>query len=389
MRALWQVLIGLAVLCLACGSACADKRVALVIGNSAYQKVESLSNPTNDAQAVADLFRSAVFDVVDTYRDLGINELRRVVREFADVARDADIAVVFYAGHGIEVDGNNYLIPIDAKLKSDLDVEDETVSIDRLLRVIDPAKRLRLVILDACRDNPFVKTMKRSIGARGVGRGLAQVEPSTSDTLIAFAAKAGSIAIDVAGGKNSPFTAALVKHIAEPGLDLRIALGRVRDEVLKTTGRRQEPFVYGSLGGTTVSLVPAPMTVVIPPITSTSDERRDYELAAHASTQKAWDAFLARYKTGFYTDLAREERAKFIDPAQAKSESPKLEPSKETGPTVAVVQPLSPNRERLPGSPAAIVGPPVATSPSGESTNPSVAALPQPAPPPSKPNDTS
>src|SRR6202011_1847632 len=102
---------------------------------------------------------------------LGISDFRRVVREFSETSRDADIAVVYYAGHGIEVDGANYLIPADAKLLSDFDVEDEAVSLDRILQAINPAKRLRLVILDACRDNPFYKTMKRSIGTRSVGRG--------------------------------------------------------------------------------------------------------------------------------------------------------------------------------------------------------------------------
>jgi tetratricopeptide (TPR) repeat protein len=146
------------------------------------------------------------------------------------------------------------LIPTDARLGRDFDVEDETISLDRVLRAMDSARRLRLVILDACRDNPFAQSMKRS--SRAIGRGLARVEPTTPDTLVAFAAKAGSTASD-GDGANSPFTAALLKHIATPGLDIRLALGRVYDEVMETTRRRQEPFVYGSLGGRTVSIVDA------------------------------------------------------------------------------------------------------------------------------------
>ena len=115
---------------------------------------------------------------------------------------------------------------------------------------------LRLVILDACRDNPFAKTMKRTVGSRAIGRGLAKVEPSSPNTMIAFAAKAGSTASD-GDSKNSPFAAALVDHLAKPGLDLRKAFGFVRDDVLKATNNAQEPFVYGSLGGNDVSLVPA------------------------------------------------------------------------------------------------------------------------------------
>ena len=235
--------------------ATAQKRVALVIGISKYQQVPRLANPTRDAEAMVLLLKKAGFDVVDSQRDLGISELRRAIREFSEASRDADISVIFYAGHGIEVDGMNYLVPADAKLLSDFDVEDETVSLDRVLRALDPAKRLKLVILDACRDNPFVKKMKRGIASRSIGRGLAQIEPTMPNTLIAFAAKAGAVAND-GDAQNSPFAVALLKHIAEPGLDLRLAFGRVRDDVLKSTGNRQEPFVYGSLGGETVALVP-------------------------------------------------------------------------------------------------------------------------------------
>ena len=153
------------------------------------------------------------------------------MREFADQSQDADIAVVFYAGHGMEVGGVNYIVPVDAKLASDFDIEDEAMSLDRISQAIEPARRLRLVILDACRDNPFAKTMKRSIATRSVGRGLAKVEPTASDTLVAFAAKAGSVATD-GDGADSPFTTALVKHLTTPGLDLRLALGKVRDDVL-------------------------------------------------------------------------------------------------------------------------------------------------------------
>lgn len=235
----------------------ADKRVALVLGISAYQHVAKLPNPSNDASAMAELFRKSGFDVVETKRDVGIADLRRAVGDFSDKAQDADVAVVFFAGHGIEVDGTNYLVPADAKLARDFDIEDEALSLDRLLKAIEPAKRLRLVMLDACRDNPFAKTMKRTVASRSVGRGLAKIEPTVSDTLIAFAAKAGSVALD-GDNSNSPFTTALLEHIATPGIDLRIAFGRVRDSVLTTTARKQEPYVYGSLGGNTVAIVDAP-----------------------------------------------------------------------------------------------------------------------------------
>ena len=215
-----------------------------------------LANPVNDGARIAATLKDAGFDVVDSRQDLPAAETRRALRDFADRARDADIAVVYYAGHGIEVDGANYLIPVDAKLERDTDVYDEALSLDRVLIAIEPAKKLRLVILDACRDNPFSKTMKRTVASRAIGQGLAKVEPTSPNVLIAYSAKAGSTAAD-GDGKNSPFTAALSKHLTTPGLDVRRAFGFVRDDVLKTTGNQQEPFVYGSLGGEDVPLVPA------------------------------------------------------------------------------------------------------------------------------------
>jgi formylglycine-generating enzyme required for sulfatase activity len=266
MRSLGAIILAL-VLFGSADQAHAEKRAALVIGNSTYRNVPGLLNPVNDSAEVAALFRSAGFAVVNLRRDLGVSDLRRAISDFAEVAGDVDVAVIYFAGHGIEVDGANYVIPVDAKLSRDFDIEDEAVSLDRLLKAIEPARQLRLVILDACRDNPFLKTMKRTVASRSLGRGLAKVEPAVSDTLIAFAAKAGSVALD-GDARNSPFTLALLHNIASPGVDLRIAFGRVRDEVLKATNRQQEPFVYGSLGGSVVSIVDAPK----PPPPQSTDE---------------------------------------------------------------------------------------------------------------------
>jgi uncharacterized caspase-like protein len=311
--------------CVSATPASAEKRVALVIGMSQYQQVPRLTNPARDAAAMTELFKKAGFDVIDSQRDLGISDMRRVIREFSEKVRDADIAVVYYAGHGMEVDGTNYLVPADAKLLSDFDVEDETISLDRVLKALDPVKRLKLIILDACRDNPFAKTMKRSIATRSVGRGLAKIEPQMSDTLIAFAARAGAVASD-GDGDNSPFATALVKYITEPGLDLRLAFGRVRDEVLKSTSNRQEPFVYGSLGGETMALVPqasqaAPAPQPAKPVDPEAQARIDYELAAQIGTKEAWDSFLAKYSTGLYANLARAQNNKLINAQQTRSKA--------------------------------------------------------------------
>jgi uncharacterized caspase-like protein len=297
----------LAAALLVCQPALAEKRVALVLGNSAYQNVPRLPNPVNDGAVIAATLKNAGFDVVDSRHDLPAAETRRALRDFADHARDADIAVVYYAGHGIEVDGTNYLIPVDAKLERDTDVYDEAFSLERVLLAIEPAKQLRLVILDACRDNPFAKVMKRTVASRAVGQGLAKVEPTSPNMLIAYSAKAGSTALD-GDANNSPFTIALAKHLTTPGLDVRRAFGFVRDDVLKTTSYRQEPFVYGSLGGDDVPLVPAKDTAS--PANPQADIRRDYELAQQIGNKAALNAFLAQYPDGFYADLARSQLAK-------------------------------------------------------------------------------
>ncbi|MDB5576248.1 MAG: hypothetical protein JWR80_1424 [Bradyrhizobium sp.] len=308
MTAFHSILLAAVILATTGFGAFADTRVALVIGNSAYQKVAKLANPANDAAAVAAMFKSAGFDAVDTKLNLTANELRKALREFGNKSRNADMAVVYYAGHGIELDGNNYLIPVDATLDTDADVLDETLPLDRILFAVEPARKLRLVILDACRDNPFARAMKRTTASRAIGRGLAKVEPSSPNTMIAFAAKAGSTASD-GDSTNSPFATALIDHLAKPGLDLRKAFGFVRDDVLKATNNSQEPFIYGSLGGNDVSLVPAAAAIAVP-FDQDLPMRRDYEFALQVSSKSAWDAFIEKHPSGFYTALAKAQRDK-------------------------------------------------------------------------------
>jgi uncharacterized caspase-like protein len=313
LRSLFLLLLGFSLFVFA-DPARAEKRVALVIGISNYQQVPRLANPARDAEALGALFKKAGFDVVDDGRDLGITDLRRVIREFAEKSRDADIAVIYYAGHGIEVDGSNYLVPADARLASDFDVEDETVSLDRVLRALEPVKRLRLVILDACRENPFSNNIKKSVASRSIGRGLARIEPTTPNTLVAFATRAGAVAGD-GDGENSQYASALVKYIAEPGVDLRVAFGRVRDEVLRKNSNRQEPFVYGSLGGDNLALVPQPTKQ----LDTEADARIDYEYAAQIGTKEVWESFLTGHPTGFYANLARAQMKRLVTAEQSQT----------------------------------------------------------------------
>ena len=339
-------------LVLVCQPAQAAKRVAFVLANSAYQNAPQLANPVNDGALIAATLNEAGFDVVDSRHDLSALETRRALRDFSDSARDADIAVVYYAGHGLEVDGSNYLVPVDAKLERDSDVYDEAFSLDRILLAAEPAKRLRLVILDACRDNPFDKTMRRSVASRGLGRGLAKIEPASPNTLVAYSARAGSTAQD-GDGKNSPFTVALSGHLTTPGLDIRKALGFVRDDVLKATGNRQEPFVYGSLGGDDVALVPAPVAAASPAPSASngqSDVRRDYELALQVGNQAALKAFLAQYPDGFYANLARLQLDK-LAADEARAAKTAAEADRKPLDVAVANPPPAPERSASPAAP--------------------------------------
>ena len=226
----------------------AGKRVALVIGNDKYQSVAPLKNADRDASTIASALREVGFDKVTLLTDLTGSELLRALKFFSDEADSADWAVIYYSGHGLEMSGTNYLIPVDAKLKRDRDVELEAVSLDKFLSVTESAKKLRVVILDACRNNPFAQQMSLTTASRSIGRGLAQIEPEAG-TLVVYSAKHGQVALDGDEGGNSPFATALIKNIKKPGVDVRRIFDLVRDDVVDATGRQQTPFSYGSLSG--------------------------------------------------------------------------------------------------------------------------------------------
>jgi uncharacterized caspase-like protein len=304
------------------------RRVALVVGNAAYRHAPHLTNATRDADAVAQLFRTAGFEAVKASNDLSNSDFKRALGDFRGVSQASDIAVVYYSGHGIQFGEQNYLIPVDATPLRESDARDEAVSLESVIEAIKPARRLRLVLLDACRDNPFLAKMERvRITAQrspSTG-GLARPEPSQSETLIAYAAKNGSTCAD-GDRDHSPFTMALIKHIAEPGLDIRLAFGRVRDEVLKTTSNRQEPFVYGSLGGAVVSLAPA---LAVPKPAALANLKGDYELVERINTKRAWEVFVETHKTGYYVELAKE-RMKELDARQREEEDRRAKAAEET-----------------------------------------------------------
>ena len=225
------------------------RRIALVVGNATYKNAPVLSNPQRDAILVADALKRTGFQSVTLQIDLGRDALVSALRNFAQQAEAADWSVVYYSGHGMEVGGVNYLIPVDARIATDRDIGFEAVALDQVLNAAERGKRLRLVILDACRDNPFASQMKRTltVASRSVSRGLASVEPDAG-TLVVYAAKDGETALD-GEGFNSPFAEAFVKNLQTPGLEVRRMFDFVRDDVMEATQRRQKPFSYGSISG--------------------------------------------------------------------------------------------------------------------------------------------
>ena len=253
--------------------ALADRRVALVIGNSTYRHTPELPNPRNDAEAIARLLGASKFDEVLLRTDLDRRGMHEAIRLFEPSARAADVALVYYAGHGLEVGGQNYLMPVDARLTRDSDLEHEAITLASLLGAASGARKLKLVILDACRNNPVSERMVLRAGrSRSVQRGLARIESkgdglasveTKGEVLVAYAAKAGTVALD-GGGRHSPYAEALLKHLATPGLDVLRMFGRVKDAVMTATNDAQEPWIYGSPGGESIVLVPAPARPAAP-----------------------------------------------------------------------------------------------------------------------------
>jgi uncharacterized caspase-like protein len=230
--------------------AAAEKRVALVIGNSNYAQVPALPNPVNDANDIGSALKRAGFEVI-----LGIDVDKRAfdtkVRNFADLLENADAAIFFYAGHGLQVGGRNFLLPVDARVQSERDLDFDAVNLDFVLKQMElgRADKTNIVFLDACRDNPFAGNLARSMGTRSasIGKGLAQVDTGVG-TFISYSTQPGNVALD-GTGRNSPFTAALAKHVVEPDRNLTSVMIDVRKDVLAATGGKQVPWDHSALTG--------------------------------------------------------------------------------------------------------------------------------------------
>lgn len=236
-----------------------ETRLALVIGIGNYVHAPELVTPVRDAEAIADQLRALDFDV-DLQLNLGGREVADALRAFGIRASTADVAVIYYAGHGVQVDGTNYLVPADAELERVRDLLYEAVPLPLFLGELAGAKKLGVMILDACRNNPFVERLVQSMGAARtaqIGPGLTRVDDTPSDTLVAMSTRANAVAED-GTDDHSPYAEALIEELKAPGLELGLFFRRVRDRVLSATQGRQEPFTFGSLGAAPFYFNPRP-----------------------------------------------------------------------------------------------------------------------------------
>ena len=223
------------------------RRIALIIGNGAYQNVHQLGNPPRDARLIAGALRDVGFQAVTLSNDLTRDQFFEALRAFATEAEKADWAVVYYAGHGFEIGGVNYQVPVDARLAADHDAETEAVALEQVIAAVGGARKLRLVMLDACRDNPFAPTMQRTMELKLVDKGFSDIEPAAG-FMVVYAAKHGETALD-GDGVDSPFAVAVARDIRQPHVEIRKLFDLVRDDVWSASKHQQQPFTYGSPPG--------------------------------------------------------------------------------------------------------------------------------------------
>lgn len=290
----------------------AARKVALVIGNAAYANTTSLDNPPNDVRLVARSAQAAGFDVT-LAENLANGDFQQTLREFRIRADGAEIAMIYYAGHAIEGQGRNWLIPTDARLETEFDLPYEAINLDRLLESVTGAQT-RMLVLDSCRNNPFGNSWRR--GVRAVGQGLSGIE--IDDVLIIFAAAPGQVAQD-GDGANSPFAASLARRLGEPGLPVQLLGGAIRDDVLSSTGGKQRPFVSASMTGTPIYIVPSrfvpanPAPAAAAPAYASNDraalEALAWKGAVAANSVSAYRSFLGQFPDGLFAGMAQDNLA--------------------------------------------------------------------------------
>jgi hypothetical protein len=309
------VIVSLVCMLLSAQAAKADRRVAFVVGNGAYKNVAQLPNPPVDAKAMASVLRNVGFEVVEG-TNLTRDKMTERLLEFGKKAQGADVAVFFYAGHGIAISGSNYLLPIDADIKSEMDVKlGAAINIDLTLDQTMSDAKVKLVFLDACRDNPFAAKIKSNSATRSVSvqSGLAEMK-SGEGTLIAFATGPGQTALDGQEGTNSPFTRALIAHITTPGVEIQQAMTEVRAQVNEETNKGQLPWGHTNLiGSVYLNPAAAPAAGAAPPSSApavaSNSSGTDVELEFWRSVKESnkpeeLNAYLSNYPNGQFKSLA-------------------------------------------------------------------------------------
>lgn len=326
-------------------AAAPDRRVALVIGNGAYASVTQLPNPSRDAKAMAASLKRLGFEVVEGY-DLKMDEMTGLVRDFAQKLDGSKAGVVYYAGHGIAVGDENYLLPVDIALRSEADLDFRAVNVQLILRQMQRDERVNILILDACRDNPFVAQLASK--SRAVTRGLSQIETqSASGILIAFATDPRAVALDGEKDGNSPFTAALLRHIETPDVSITTVMDRVRADVWEATNKKQKPWTNSSIigefkmnpslklaaadpavqvatpagAGTATAAIAAAGAAAVaaaPPVQGLDRSQIDvrmWETAERGNSAGDYKAYLESFPTGQFAVFAKNRLAKLEEPA--------------------------------------------------------------------------
>jgi hypothetical protein len=294
----------------------ADKRIAFVVGNGAYKNVTPLPNPTIDAKSMAGVLRNVGFEVVEG-TNLTRDKMTEKLLDFGKKAQGADIAVFYYAGHGIAISGTNYLLPVDADIKSEMDVKlGAAINIDLTLEQTMSDAKVKLVFLDACRDNPFAAKIRSSSPTRSanVQTGLAEMK-SGEGTLIAFATGPGQTALDGQEGTNSPFTRALIANITQPGIEIQQAMTKVRAQVNEETSKGQLPWGHTNLIGSVylngaaapasnTAAAPAAAPTVVAAAPSSDVELEFWRSIKESNKPEEFNAYLASYPNGQFRSLA-------------------------------------------------------------------------------------
>ena len=337
----------------------AERRIALVIGNSVYQNTAELKNPKNDAGDMAGSLRRLGFEVFEGH-DLDKRSMERMIRQFGVKLSGADLALFFYAGHGVAVGGQNYLVPTDARLASEGDADFEGLPLTLVLKQMEREAKTSIVLLDACRDNPLARNLARTMGTRSsqVSQGLAEVRTGVG-TLIGFSTQPGNVATDGAG-RNSPYAEALLRHMEVSGTDVSGVLIAVRNDVLKATDGRQVPWEHTSLTGQVYLKVAPPGTPVAvrPPAANPGTSDRDFEISYWNSVKDSkspalLQSYVDRYPNGNFASLAR---AMLKDLSPGGASAPQSAPPSFTGDKVELVRSLQTELQRVGCDPGSVDG---------------------------------